>query len=66
MTPIQPATDLARAYRAALSRKQPKLFHRVWAMPNRDTFSIKPIGEYVKRDISKSQVSIDPFARHKQ
>ncbi len=34
-------------------------------MPNADTFSIKPIGEFVWRYINDSRVSIDPFARDK-
>lgn len=34
-------------------------------MPNHDTFSIKPIGEFVKRYLASSTVSIDPFARNK-
>lgn len=39
---------------------------RVWAMPNGDTFDIKPIGEFVKRYLSTSKVSVDPFARNKR
>lgn len=35
-------------------------------MPNADTFSIKPIKEFVKRYLSKSRVSVDPFARNKR
>ena len=37
---------------------------RAWAMPNRDTFSIKPVGEFVAKYITG--VSVDPFARNKQ
>ena len=37
---------------------------REWAMPNHLTFSIKPIGELVKRYLRDSQISIDPFARN--
>ncbi len=33
---------------------------RVWAMPNKNTFSIKPIGELIERHLSGK--SIDPFA----
>jgi len=40
-------------------------FSRVWGMPNSDTFSVKPIGEFVWRYIDKSKCSIDPFARNK-
>lgn len=39
---------------------------RVWAMPNKDTFSVKPIGEFVQRFIAASKVSVDPFARNKK
>lgn len=38
-------------------------FSRVWAMPSHETFSVKPIGEFVKRYLQDSNVSIDPFAR---
>lgn len=40
-------------------------FSRTWAMPNHDTFSVKPIGEFVKRYLAGSSVSVDPFARNK-
>lgn len=35
---------------------------RVWAMPNADTFSVKPIGDFVRR--YSRGVCIDPFARN--
>lgn len=35
-------------------------------MPNHDTFSVKPIGEFVQRYLADSKVSIDPFARNKK
>jgi hypothetical protein len=38
---------------------------RTWAMPNSETFSIKPIGQLVQRYISQADISIDPFARNK-
>jgi len=38
-------------------------FSRVWAMPSHNTFSIKPIGNFVRKYLEKSSVSIDPFAR---
>lgn len=34
-------------------------------MPNRDTFSIKPIGDFVRHYLSRSKVSVDLFARNK-
>lgn len=42
-------------------------FSRAWAMPNAETFSIKPIGEFVTRWMTATPgISIDPFARNKQ
>lgn len=35
-------------------------------MPNHDTFSVKPIGEFVQRYLGSSTISIDPFARNKR
>ena len=40
------------------------LARRTWAMPSSETFSIKPIGELVKKYLSG--VSVDPFARDKR
>jgi hypothetical protein len=34
-------------------------------MPSADTFSIKPVGDFVLRYLAPSRVSIDPFARNK-
>lgn len=42
------------------------IFNRIFAMPSADTFSVKPIGEFVWRYLAESQRSIDPFARNKQ
>lgn len=42
------------------------IFSRTWAMPNRHTFSIPPIGEFVKRYLSQAIVSVDPFSGDKQ
>lgn len=39
---------------------------RIWAMPSADTFDIPPLGGLVKRYLSQSQVSVDPFARNKR
>lgn len=33
-------------------------------MPNADTFSVKPIGDFVRRYLARSKVSVDPFARN--
>jgi hypothetical protein len=42
--------------------------NRAWAMPNRNTFSIKPINELVKRLTSDPEnvASVDPFSNGKQ
>lgn len=37
----------------------------MWAMPNKDTFSVAPIGDFVKSYLTSSRVSVDPFARNK-
>lgn len=40
-------------------------FSRVWAMPNRNTFSIKPIAELIQRytqQYTNGELIIDPFA----
>lgn len=38
------------------------LFTRVWAMPNHETFKIKPIAFLLKRYVKPDQLWIDPFA----
>ncbi len=38
------------------------IFKRIWAMPNKNTFSIKPIRQMIDRYHNKSMFSIDPFA----
>ena len=38
------------------------IFSRIWAMPSADTFSIKPIGDFVRKYLNG--VSVDPFARN--
>ncbi len=40
-------------------------FSRVFCMPCADTFSIKPIREFVGRYLAEAKVSVDPFARDK-
>jgi hypothetical protein len=42
------------------------IFNRIFAMPNADTFSVKPIGTFVQRYLTASERSIDPFARNKR
>jgi hypothetical protein len=41
-------------------------FSRTWAMPNGDTFSIPPIGAFVRSYLDAATVSVDPFARNKR
>lgn len=41
-------------------------FHRVWAMPNSETFNVPPIGDMVKSYLRNSKVSVDAFARNKR
>lgn len=40
-------------------------FTRFFAMPNAETFSIKPIGEFVRAYLACAKVSVDPFARNR-
>ena len=39
-------------------------FERVWAMPSADTFSVRPIGDFVRRYLSGAKCSVDPFSRN--
>lgn len=39
-------------------------FSRCFAMPSAETFSVRPIGEFVKRYLAEAPVSVDPFARN--
>lgn len=40
--------------------------NRQWALPNKVTFDIPPIREFVKKYLRESKVSVDPFARDKR
>lgn len=40
------------------------IFSRAFAMPSAETFSIKPIAEFVARYLENSKSSVDPFARN--
>ena len=42
------------------------IFNRSFAMASADTFSVKPIGEFVQRYLTQSVCSVDPFARNNQ
>jgi hypothetical protein len=39
-------------------------FSRAWAMPQSETFSVGPIAKFVRKYLSPSSASIDPFARN--
>lgn len=38
------------------------IFNRTWAMPNSNTFDIKPIKELIQKYFKQEYVSIDPFS----
>jgi hypothetical protein len=40
------------------------IFNRIFAMPNADTFSIRPIAEFVSRYAVDRSLTVDPFARN--
>lgn len=46
--------------------KEPLKLSRTFAMPNADTFSVAPIGDFVQRYLAKATVSVDPFARDRE
>jgi len=37
---------------------------RAWAMPNKNTFSIKPIASFIEEELEGCELVIDPFARN--
>lgn len=39
-------------------------FKKEWAMPNGNTFTIKPIKEFVEREVANGGVIVDPFANN--
>ena len=40
------------------------IFEKVWAMPNGNTFTIKPIKEFVEVEVNRGGVIVDPFANN--
>lgn len=38
------------------------IINRVWAMPDKNTFNIKPIKELINKYFNENLISIDPFA----
>ena len=53
-----------RAQLELLDDVQPVAFSREWAMPSGDTFSVPPIGDFVRRWCPRGIESADPFARN--
>lgn len=49
-----------------VSAISPLKFSRIFAMPNADTFSVAPIGDFVRQYLVSAKVSVDPFARDKE
>lgn len=41
-------------------------FSREWAMPDRDTFSVQPIRNFIRPYLQKYYASVDPFARRSE
>lgn len=41
------------------------LMTRTFAMPNSETFTVRPIGAFVRKYLASHQVSVDPFARNR-
>ena len=41
-------------------------FSRHFAMPNAETFGIRPIGDFVRLYLARSNISVDPFARNRR
>ncbi|MEK6883567.1 MAG: adenine-specific DNA methylase [Nanoarchaeota archaeon] len=42
------------------------IINRIWAMPNLETFKVKPIKEFVLKYLKDRALSIDPFARNQK
>lgn len=38
--------------------------NRIWAMPNSETFTIKPIKELITRYLGQDEIWVDPFVRN--
>ena len=49
-----------------LMENVPIKFSRFWNMPCGDTFTVPVIGNFVRRFLQTSEVSVDPFARNKR
>jgi len=62
--PVQIAPRVQPGVLASVAPDSYPVFSRSWSMPSRDTFAIRPIGDFVRRYVAKSRVSVDPFARN--
>lgn len=40
------------------------IINRIWAMPNKETFKIKPIKDLINKQVDSNQMIIDPFANN--
>jgi hypothetical protein len=58
-------TEQTRNVRLQKRNKTMKI-RREWAMPNKETFKIPPIGAFVEYYLKLSKMSVDPFARNFQ
>ncbi len=62
--------DDLRSIDAAISRAEERgrapQFRRAFAMPSAETFTIKPIAEFVRGYMLLSKISVDPFARNQK
>lgn len=45
-----------------INNKKPIKIERIWAMPNKNTFIVKPIAQLISEEVDLSKKWIDPFA----
>ena len=45
-----------------LIRGEKMLIERQWAMPNKNTFSIKPIHDLLSCEVEQNKIVVDPFS----
>lgn len=57
-------TEYSHEYLGILGANTIMIINRSWVMPNKNTFSMKPIREIIERYHNENQVWIDPFARN--
>lgn len=66
MLQLRPYQDAAGAIGHGATEGCSMIMSRVWAMPNPETFSVRPIGNFVRKRLIEAKVSVDPFARDKR